>query len=194
MIWHRIWFSLSDNKNHPKTCVSGWFFVPAILFCTVTPDPAGYPTTEPAPAARHRSSSPDTFCWQRPEWCCATAAFRQRHPGPGQAEGIFYRPAHLAHEPRILRPALGQIPGEHPPQRPQHHGRRQGGQDQIRHLIPLDEQTHHVDDNGRPDGGQSQPISAVAAVHEPDQSRFELLKESHGSGAPLLAGAAHRAA
>ena len=55
-----IWFSLSANKNHPKTCVSGWFFVPAILFCTVTPDPAGYPTTEPAPAARHQSSSPDT--------------------------------------------------------------------------------------------------------------------------------------
>lgn len=101
------------------------------------------------------------------------------HPGPGQAEGIFYRPAHLAHEPRILRPALGQIPGEHPPQRPQHHGRRQGGQDQIRHLIPLDEQTHHVDDNGRPDGGQSQPISAVAAVHEPGHSVADPLEETH---------------
>ena len=62
MIWHRIWFSLSANKKHPKTCVSRCFFVPAILFCTVTPDLAGYPTTEPAPAARHQSSSPDTFC------------------------------------------------------------------------------------------------------------------------------------
>ena len=39
-----------------KVCLDGK------LFCTVTPDPAGYPTTEPAPAARHRSSSPDTFC------------------------------------------------------------------------------------------------------------------------------------
>ena len=28
----------------------------------VMPDPAGYPTTVPAPAARHQSSSPDIFC------------------------------------------------------------------------------------------------------------------------------------
>ena len=145
----------------------------------VMPGPAKYPPTGPAPAAKRQSSSPDTSCWQRPEWCCAAAAFRRRHPGPGQAEGILHRPAHLAHEPRILRPALGQIPGEHPPQRPQHHGRRQGGQDQIRHLIPLDEQTHHVDDNGRPDGDQSQPISAVAAVHEPGHRVADPLEETH---------------
>ena len=30
-----IWFSLSANKNHPKTCVSGWFFCACniILYC-----------------------------------------------------------------------------------------------------------------------------------------------------------------
>ena len=52
-------------------------------------------------------------------------------------------------------------------------------QNQVRHLIPLDEQTHHVDDNGRPDGDQSQPISAVAAVHEPGHSVADPLEETH---------------
>ena len=38
------------------------FAISAIPCFSVTPDLAGYPTTEPAPAARHQSSSPDTFC------------------------------------------------------------------------------------------------------------------------------------
>ena len=51
----------TSKKATRKLTFSGGFFY-TCYSVTPTPDLAGYPTTEPAPAARHQSSSPDTFC------------------------------------------------------------------------------------------------------------------------------------
>ena len=77
----------------------------------------------------------------------------------------------------VLRPPLGQVPGEGPEQ---HQERQRQGyclQDQPRRLVPAQQDLDQPDQEVRRQQGGVQLVRAVAAVHEPGDGPGDPIKE-----------------
>ena len=105
---------------------------------------------------------------------------------PAAAELPLDRPPDLLQKSGVLRPALFQIPGKDPKQRPQHQhcGDKADDAGQERDLFR--QHPYDIQQDRAPDGTQTQLIGAVAAIHEPAQSVAQTLKETHNSASISL--------
>ena len=86
----------------------------------------------------------------------------------------------LREKPRVLGAAALQIPGEHPEQHPerQYHGDRSDRR--VRRAV-FDEDVHNVQQDRQPEGGHSQMIGSVAAIHKAGEGIAYLLEKVHKS-------------